>query len=50
MREYAVLEETDSLAGLSHSLVKYVIDLLQPYFPRNESRNLHSRTRSGSSR
>jgi hypothetical protein len=25
MREYAVLAETDSLAGLSHSLVKYVI-------------------------
>jgi hypothetical protein len=24
MREYAVLAETDSLAGLSHSLVKYV--------------------------
>jgi hypothetical protein len=25
MREYTVLVETDSLAGLSHSLVKYVI-------------------------
>jgi hypothetical protein len=25
MREYAVLAETDSLAGLCHSLVKYVI-------------------------
>jgi hypothetical protein len=25
MREYTVLAETDLLAGLSHSLVKYVI-------------------------